>query len=306
MFDEKINLMFKRYELNTIHDHENALKEIIQEVVLFGLWRSKFYEKAVFYGGSALRILYKLDRFSEDLDFSLIAPEKKFNIKKYLRAVISELELWGFEVSTEEKNKKKKSTIESAFIKANTLIHLIKIDTNLKTHRNAVMKIKLEVDIDPAVGFTSEDKYHLHPIPFTIKTMALPSLFAGKMHALLCRTRRTNIKGRDWYDMIWFVKNNIPCDLRYLKNKMAQTGHIDMSESLNKEKLAKLLYEKIKEIDFDSAKNDVEPFLKNSGQREELRLWSQTFFSDYLIQEILVQTGLSTEHPEMLTKSKGV
>lgn len=219
MFDEKINQMLKRYELSTIHDHENALKEIIQEVVLLGLWRSKFYEKAVFYGGSALRILHKLDRFSEDLDFSLISPKKTFDMKKYLGAVKAELELWGFEVATEETNKKNKTTIESAFIKANTLIHLIKIGTNLKTHRNAVMKIKLEIDIDPAVGFTNEDKYHLHPIPFTIKTMNLPSLFAGKMHALLCRARQTNIKGRDWYDMIWFIKNSIPCDLNYLKKK---------------------------------------------------------------------------------------
>ena len=291
MFDEKIEQMLKRYELNTIHDHENALKEIIQEIVLLGLWRSKFYEKAVFYGGSALRILYKLDRFSEDLDFSLIAPEKDFNIKKYLGAVKSELELWDFEVFTEEKNKKNGSTTNSAFIKANTLIHLLKIDVNLKTHKNAVMKIKLEVDQDPAIGFASELKYHLHPIPFTIKTMALPSLFAGKMHALLCRTRRTNIKGRDWYDLIWFVKNNIPCDLYYLKNKMAQTGHIDVSEALTKEKLIEFLSGKVKEIDFDLAKSDVEPFLKNIGQREELSLWSDTFFSDYLVQEIRVLTS---------------
>jgi predicted nucleotidyltransferase component of viral defense system len=291
MFDEKIDQMLKRYELNTIHDHENALKEIIQEIVLLGLWRSKFYEKAVFYGGSALRILYKLDRFSEDLDFSLIAPEKDFNIKKYLGAVKSELELWDFEVFTEEKNKKNGSTTNSAFIKANTLIHLLKIDVNLKTHKNAVMKIKLEVDQDPVIGFASELKYHLHPIPFTIKTMALPSLFAGKMHALLCRTRRTNIKGRDWYDLIWFVKNNIPCDLYYLKNKMAQTGHIDVSEALTKEKLIEFLSGKIKEIDFDLAKSDVEPFLKNLGQREELSLWSDTFFSDYLVQEIRVLTS---------------
>jgi len=290
---KKIEQMLKRYELNTIHDHENALKEIIQEVVLLGLWRSKFYEKAVFYGGSALRILYKLDRFSEDLDFSLIAPQKNFDIKKYLGAVKSELELWDFEVSTEEKNKKNESPIDSGFIKANTVIHLLKIDVNLKTHKNAVMKIKLEVDQDPAIGFTSELKYHLHPIPFTIKTMSLPSLFAGKMHALLCRTKRTNIKGRDWYDLIWFVKNNIPCDLYYLKNKMTQTGHIDVSEVLTKEKLIEFLSGKIKEIDFDLAKSDVEPFLKNSGQSEELSLWSDSFFSDYLVQGIRVLTSNS-------------
>ena len=290
MFDEKIEQMLNRYELHTVHDHENALKEILQEIVLLGLWRSKFYERAVFYGGSALRILHKLDRFSEDLDFSLIQPEKTFDIKKYLGAVKSELELWGFEVLVEEKDKKNKSTIDSAFIKANTLVHLLKINSNLKTHKNAVMKIKLEIDQDPAIGFTNDLKYHLHPIPFTIKTMTLPSLFAGKMHALLCRTIRTNIKGRDWYDLIWFVKNNIPCDLRYLKNKMLQTGHIDFSEVLTKEKLVELISEKIKEIDFSLAKSDVEPFLKNSGQKDELSLWSDAFFNDYLIHKIGVQT----------------
>jgi len=290
MFDEKIEQMLSKYELKTIHDHENALKEIIQEIILLGLWRSKFYEKAVFYGGSALRILYKLDRFSEDLDFSLIAPEKNFDVNKYLGAVKSELELWDFEVSTEKKNKKSESTIDSAFIKANTLIHLLKIDVNLKTHKNAVMKIKLEIDQDPATGFTSELKYHLHPIPFSIKTMALPSLFAGKIHALLCRTRSTNIKGRDWYDLIWFVKNYIPCDLYYLKNKMVQTGHFNISEALTKEKLIEFLSRKIKKIDFDLAKSDVEPFLKNSGQRDELSLWTDAFFSDYLVQEIRVLT----------------
>jgi predicted nucleotidyltransferase component of viral defense system len=289
MFDEKIDQMLNRYELNTVHDHENALKEIIQEIVLLGLWRSKFYEKAVFYGGSALRILHKLDRFSEDLDFSLIQPEKTFDIKKYLGAVKSELELWGFEVSAKEKNKKSKSTIDSAFIKANTLVHLLKIDSNLKTHKNAVMKIKFEIDQDPATGFDSDLKYHLHPIPFTIKTMTLPSLFAGKMHALLCRTIRTNIKGRDWYDLIWFVKNNIPCDLHYLKNKMLQTGHIDFSEALTKEKFVEMISKKSKEIDFSMAKNDVEPFLKNSRQKDELSLWSDDFFNGYLIHEIGVQ-----------------
>ncbi len=291
MFDKKIEQMLNRYELQTVHDHENALKEIIQEIVLLGLWRSKFYEKAVFYGGSALRILYKLDRFSEDLDFSLSQPEKAFNIKKYLDAIKAELELWGFEVHAEKINKKNKNTIDSAFIKANTLIHLLKIDSNLKTHKNAVMKIKLEIDQEPAIGFSSDLKYHLHPIPFTIKTMTLPCLFAGKMHALLCRTTRTNIKGRDWYDLIWFVKNNIPCDLHYLQNKMLQTGHIDRSEVLTRGKLIELLSKKIKEIDFPLAKNDVEPFLKTSKQKDELSLWSDMFFNDYLIQEIGVLTS---------------
>lgn len=291
MFDQKIAQMLNRYELQTVHDHENALKEIMQELVLLGLWRSKFYEKAAFYGGSALRILHQIDRFSEDLDFSLLQPEKAFDIQKYLGAIKSELELWGFEVTAEEKNKNNKSAIDSAFIKANTLVHLLKIDANLKTHKNAVMKIKFEIDHDPAMGFTSDSKYHLHPIPFTIKSMTLPSLFAGKMHALLCRTRKTHIKGRDWYDLVWFVKNKIPCDLHYLKNKMRQTGHMDVSETLTRKRLIELMSEKSQGIDFSLAKKDVEPFLKNAGQKDELSIWSDAFFNGYLIQKIDVLTS---------------
>lgn len=286
MFDKKIAQMLARYELHTVHDHENALKEIIQEIALLGLWRSKFYEKAAFYGGSALRIIHKLDRFSEDLDFSLLQPEMGFDVNKYLEAIKSEMELWGFEVFVTEKNKRNAGTIDSAFIKANTLIHLLKINPNLKTHGNAVMKIKVEIDQDPATDFISDTKYHLQPIPFTIKTMTLPCLFAGKMHALLCRTIRINIKGRDWYDLVWFVKNKIPCDLPYLSNKMQQTGHIERAEVLTREKLVAMMSRKVKEIDFSLAKKDVEPFLKTSAQRDELQLWSDAFFSDYLMPEI--------------------
>ena len=286
MFDEKINQMLSRYELNTVQDHENALKEIIQEVALLGLWRSKFYEKAAFYGGSALRIMYGLDRFSEDLDFTLIQPEQQFNVEKHLSAVVAELESWGFEISAEKVDKKTQGPIDSAFIKANTLTHLLKIDTGLKTHRNAVMKIKIEIDQDPAAGFTTQVKYHLNPMAFTIKTMSLPSLFGGKIHAVLCRTRKTNIKGRDWYDLVWFAKAGVPCNLHYLQNKMVQTGHLKADQTLSKEMLHRLLCEKANGIDFELAKKDVEPFLKDTKRKEELTLWSNAFFTDYLIKTV--------------------
>lgn len=288
MFDEKINQMLSGYELNTVQDHENALKEIIQEVALLGLWRSKFYEKAVFYGGSALRILYGLDRFSEDLDFSLIRPDQGFDIKKHLNSIATELESWGFEVSTEKLKKKVQGPIDSAFIKANTLIHLLKVNTGLKIQRNKVMKIKLEFDQDPAIGFTSEVKYHLNPMAFSIKTMSLPSLFGGKAHALLCRTERNNIKGRDWYDLIWYVKAGVPCDLHYLGNKMIQTGHLEADQTLSEDMFHELLCKKADKIDFDIARKDVEPFLKDARQKEELSLWSREFFTDYLIKEVEV------------------
>lgn len=286
MLDEKIKQMLSRYELNTVQDHENALKEIIQGVALLGLWRSKFYEKAVFYGGSALRILYGLDRFSENLDFSLIQPDQDFKIKRHLDSIETELGSWGFEIRAEKLEKKRQTAFDSAFIKANTHVHLLKINTGLRTHKNAAMKIKLEIDQDPATGFISEAKYHLNPMAFTIKTMTMPSLFGGKMHALLCRTRRKNIKGRDWYDLIWFVKAGIPCDLHYLRNKLIQSGHFEKDQILSREMLHQLLYKKVVETDFKLAKRDVEPFLKNANQKDELNLWSNEFFTDYLLEKM--------------------
>lgn len=282
MFPDTIQQMLDRYEPVSVQDYENALKEIIQEVALLGLWRSKFYEKAVFYGGSALRILHGLDRFSEDLDFSLIEPDHAFDIARHLNAVRMELESQGFETEIKKIVKARETPIDSAFIKANTLMHLLKINVDLKTHKNSVLKIKLEVDRDPATGFASTAAYHLSPVPFSVRTMTLPSLFAGKMHALLCRTERAHVKGRDWYDLVWFVKKETPCNIEYLRNKMIQTGHIKEDELLTRESLIDRLEQRIVKTDFIQARRDIEPFLRNTAQKESLDLWTRIFFNEFL------------------------
>jgi len=288
MLDENIMNMLKKYELKSVQDYGNALKEIIQEIILLGLWRAKFFEKAVFYGDSALRILYKIDRFSEDLDFSLIKENNEIKLKNYFTAIKKELESMGFEITINEKIKKNESQIESAFIKANTLVHLLKININFKTQKNAKLKIKMEIDQNPAMGFQSEAKYHLNPIPFSINTMTLSSLFSGKIHALLCRTRNINVKGRDWYDLIWFVKNNTFCNLYFLKQKLIQTSHLKKDDLLTKKLLLEMLKDKINKTNFEQAKRDVLPFLKNKNQIDNLNLWSKEFFRDFLITKIEV------------------
>ena len=185
-----VKSMLEKYELKSSVDYENALKEIIQEITLLGLWRSKFFEKAAFYGGTALRLLYNLDRFSEDMDFSLYEPDKDFRLDKYFRAVKDELSSFGLDVLVEQKEKKN-SNIESAFIKAGTVKNFIEINVPsdlLKSISNSKMlKIKIEVDIDPPGMFETEAKYIFNPIPFSVSTYKIPYLFAGKMHAILCR-----------------------------------------------------------------------------------------------------------------------
>lgn len=277
--NDAVKVMLDRYKCSSVNDYENAMKEIIQEITLLGLWRSKFFEKAAFYGGSALRILYGLDRFSEDLDFSLLKKDASFSLAVYCRAVEDELNSLGFSVVVENKEKQYETNIDSAFVKGETLKNMIIIDVpepvRRKIHSGKVMKIKLEVDVDPPGDFQTEARYLLQPIPFSVNTYTLPHLFAGKMHAILCRSWGKRVKGRDWYDLVWYVGRDQSVSLKHLECRMKQTGHLEANETMTEALLKKRLRERIGAIDFNSAQKDVVNLLKNPSS---LELWSEEFF----------------------------
>ena len=277
--NDAIKVMLSRYNCRSTADYENALKEIIQEITLLGLWRSKYFEKAAFYGGSALRILYGLDRFSEDLDFSLLKKNKNFSLNNYCKAIEIELKSFGFSVTIEKKKKLVDSNIDSAFIKAGTLQNMIMIDTPKLTtqriHPQKKMKIRLEVDVDPPQGFQVEAKYLFRPLPFSVNTYIQPDLFAGKLHAVLCRSWENRVKGRDWYDLVWYVSRDISVHLKHLVNRMRQTGNIKKGIYLTEKMLKEMLLEKVKTINFDKAKKDVENLLKDTSS---IKLWSKEYF----------------------------
>lgn len=277
--NEAVRIMLNRYNCSSISDYENALKEIIQEIALLGLWRSKFFEKAAFYGGSALRILYGLDRFSEDIDFSLLQPDRNFSLTDYCQAVEEELKSFGFSAVVEKKEKKFETNVESAFIKAGTLKNMIIVEipeaVRKKIPSGKIMKVKLEVDKEPPGDFGTEVKYLFQPIPFSVNTYKLPYLFAGKMHAILCRSWETRVKGRDWYDLVWYVGREISVSLKHLENRMKQTGHLDAKTSLTENLMKQKLYVRISATDFNNARKDVENLLKNPSS---LEIWSEQFF----------------------------
>jgi predicted nucleotidyltransferase component of viral defense system len=277
--NDAIKIMLSRYNCKSTADYENALKEIIQEITLLGLWRSKYFEKAAFYGGSALRILYGLDRFSEDLDFSLLKKNKNFSLNKYCKAIEIELKSFGFSVTIEKKKKSVDSNIDSAFIKAGTLQNMIMIDTPKLTtqriHPRKKMKIRIEVDVDPPQDFQVEAKYLFHPLPFSVNTYVQPDLFAGKLHAVLCRSWGNRVKGRDWYDLVWYVSRDISVHLKHLENRMGQTGNLKKGIYLTEKMLKEMLLEKVKTINFDKAKKDVENLLKDTSS---IKLWSKEYF----------------------------
>lgn len=272
--------MLKKYPINTSTEAENALKEIVQEIALLFLHRSNFFEKAAFYGGTALRILYSLPRYSEDLDFTLFRPNPDFQLTPYFSAIEKELAAYGFHTEIEQVEKKTSTGIESVFIKANTKTHFLKIEPlkNLssKTHSNSKLQIKFEVDIDPITGFEYEARYLLAPTSFPVISLKKPDLFDGKLHALLFRKWKNRVKGRDYYDYVWYLKNNIPVRINYLRMKAVQTGHCTADGLQNIEQLKRKLSKHFETIDFDAAKNDVMPFIKNP---DELSLWNADFFT---------------------------
>jgi len=273
--------MLAKYESGRLEDTMRALREIMQEIALLGLWRSKFFENAAFYGGTAMRVLYGLDRFSEDLDFSLLKPMSDFDIAKYLAALRKELEAFGFDVRVEQRNKAVISAVQSAFLKADTLNQLLVIETAEEilheVPRGQVLKIKLEVDTDPPPGFSTETKYLLQPIPFAVRVFVLPDLFAGKMHAILCRKWKTRVKGRDWYDLVWYAAHHPQLHLSHLEQRMRQSGHWKNKEALSGDSFKKLMHDAVERLPVDQARREVEPFVSNP---DSLEIWSRDFFKD--------------------------
>lgn len=272
--------MLDNYKCQSGNDYINALREIMQEIALLGLWRSKFFEHAAFYGGTALRILYGLDRYSEDLDFSLLTPDGGFNLKSYGNALQKELEAFDFSVDFEPVVKTVKSDIESAFVKTNTKIQLISIGVNdslvEQIHPQKKLKIKLEVDVNPPLKFNTEEKYLFAPVPYAVKTYCLPDLFAGKLHAVLCRKWTNRQKGRDWYDLVWYAGHYPKVNLIHLEERMRQSGHWSPENgNLNLKTLHEMLIQAVEHVDIGQIREDVRPFVKDQNA---LTLWSKDFF----------------------------
>ncbi len=271
--------MISQYEIKNTTDEINALKEIIQELVLSGLSRGGFFSEAAFYGGTALRIFYQLDRFSEDLDFALISPNRDFDLTKYFGFMEKELKAYGLNLEICTKEKSHYSTIASAFVKGNTLEHILRFFPKRENHKYEHLlknlKIKFEVDTCPPSGATYEIQYKLLPSPHSIKLYDKQSLFAGKIHAILCRNWGLRTKGRDLYDYVFFLANNVSVNLELLKNKLIESKYIDSNSELDVEAVKNLLITKFNEINYEDAKKDVFPFIKNV---EDLNLWSKEFF----------------------------
>ncbi len=263
-----IEQMLQRYGAATDAETAHAVREVMQEIALAGLYRGGFFNKAAFYGGTCLRIFHGLPRFSEDLDFSLLQTRREFSLVPYFKTVVEEFASFGFEVDILERKKVVSTAIVSAFLKKNSSIYDVQV-TGQK-----LVKIKFEVDTDPPLKFATEEKLLLQPYSFYVKCFSLPDLFAGKTHALLFRQWKSRVKGRDWYDFEWYVRRGTPLNLTHFCERARQSGHLD-SADLDRERFLALLQERVRSLDIDSARQDVMRFVRFP---EQLAIWSQDYF----------------------------
>lgn len=279
MIPSVLEQMLAHYQTNTIEEKKNALKEVVQEVALCGLSRAGFFKNAAFYGGTALRIFYGLDRFSEDLDFSLIAPSTDFQLQRYFSGLANELSSLGLRFSIEEKLKTVDSAIKSAFLKGNTKEHILSIydAQNIHIHPDEVIKIKLEIDTHPPAFAQFENKYRLLPTPYQVKLYDMPSLFSGKLHAVLCRAWKNRIKGRDLYDYIFYLARREKVNGEHLRARLEDSGALERGALFTRDTLLEMLNQRFETIDFEQAKQDILPFMTDPSQ---LDLWSKDFFMD--------------------------
>jgi len=276
-----IKAWLEEYNPANQQEAKDGLREIMQEIALAGLSRAGFFEKAAFYGGTALRIFYGLDRFSEDLDFSLLAVDPEFSLIKYQDAIIAEFNALGMQVAIREKQKTNKTNIDSAFLKSETIwkeLVLEQIIPQSGLNQVANITIKIEVDREPPLGFETEERLLLKPFSFYVKCLTLPNLFAGKMHALLFRKWGTNVKGRDWYDMEWYIRKGIPLNLKHFVIRAKDSGDWD-KDDISEEEFRQLLKAKIDAVKMDYVINDIRRFIKDP---QALAIWSPNYFHDLL------------------------
>ena len=264
----------KEYKPANKEEELNAFKEIVQEIILSSLSRVDFFKQAAFQGGTCLRIVHGLNRFSEDMDFILFQANSEFKWSHFFHEIDLEFSGYGLQLEVKDRSKAE-DIVKKAFLKEHSFEKVLKLIYERTLSDIRVVNIKLEIDTNPSMGSHFESKVIKFPEPFSIVTQDLPSLFSGKVHALLCREY---IKGRDWFDFVWYTSKKTTINLLSLKNALIQQGPWKgASLDINDKWVNEMLIEKIKTIDWETTKKDVQPFLRGRQQRT-LDLWNQDFF----------------------------
>jgi predicted nucleotidyltransferase component of viral defense system len=262
------------YACKSTLEEEQALREITQEIILAGLGRTDFFSLAGFQGGTCLRIFHGLNRFSEDMDFALDRPDPAFGFSSYLDRIRGELAVYGYDLEIDDRSKAG-ATVRQAFVKDESVGKLLRFNYRPRSGPMKKLRIKLEVDTNPPAGASYDMPVLDYPFPAAVRVFDLPSLFAGKIHALLCRNY---LKGRDWYDFVWYTARRTGINHALLSAALDQQGPWKgQSPRTNNEWCVERLRALIVEHDWMQARRDVQRFVK-PHELPSLELWTREYF----------------------------
>jgi hypothetical protein len=267
--ESRIESLLRARSPQNARDEENKIREIYQEIALYALSQAGFFHEAAFYGGSALRIFYGLPRFSEDLDFTLLSRDDAFSFADYFPALERVFASFGAEVVASEKEKIAKTDVRSAFLKENT-IHTLLIASPRFPHdkwrtSNSLLRVKIEADTNPPAGFRTRFATAFEPAFFQARVLDEPSLFAGKIAALLTRNHKNRTKGRDYFDYLFLIGKGTKVNLAFLSAALKKAG-IAFPEPLTIEALRQLLRGRFLKTDYDQVRDDIRAFVDQSEE----------------------------------------
>lgn len=278
MLDRVLSARIRAYAPANSVEQENVLQELMQHYVLSSLSRAGLFEEAMFHGGTCLRIVHGMNRFSEDLDFLLKRSDPDFRWQGYLESVRKDCEQEGIPFEVQDKSQAG-TAVRKAFLKTDSIGKILELDLPFERHRPRKIRIKLEIDINPPSGSTFTTNYITFPVTAPMTTQSLESGFAMKLHALLCRSY---VKGRDWYDFVWYVARKTGPDTELLRQALRQQGPwAGQPMAVNRHWVRENMEATIRRIDWSAARDDVQRFLPLSEQ-EGLRAWSADFFLHHL------------------------
>ena len=274
MFHDVVAAKLGEYDLGNAVEQENALQELMQHYILASLSRAGLFAEAMFHGGTCLRIVYGINRFSQDLDFLLKKPNPHFVWQPYLARVQRDCAQEGIDFEIQDKSDVDEA-MRKAFVKTDSIGKVMTLGLPYGRQAQRKIRVKLEIDTNPPEGSHFETNYLSFPTTAPITVQSLASGFATKSHALLCRTYT---KGRDWYDLIWYVGRRIEPNLELLDNALLQQGPWkNEKQEITVAWLLNALRDKIGTIDWSVARSDVQRFLPTKEQ-EGLQVWSENFF----------------------------
>ncbi len=240
----------------------NIVREYLQALVLSAMQKSHAMTALAFHGGTALRFLYSLPRFSEDLDFALERPEAQFDFVRLLQRVRGELERNGFPVRIKAQTER---VVKNAFIHFPGLLY----DLGLSTHATESLAVKLEIDSRPPAGAILATTLVRRHVILHLQHHDPASLLAGKLNATLTRSYT---KGRDWFDLLWYLGNPewpVP-NLPMLQNALDQSAGAD--QHYEAAAWRELVLERAEAADFKAVRRDLAPFLQDARNGEMVTL----------------------------------